>query len=720
MTRENNVVSKQITDIEVLPSMKAEAITLVRQGFAVFPVCELGPDGGICACGRPKCSSPGKHPRLKHGVKEASTSEELVNHWWSQWPEANIGIATGGRSGVFVVDVDIKHNGHDALGDLLEKHGGLPDTRICQTGGGGFHAYFRLPTDRNIVNSVGKIGHGIDVRGDGGYVVAPPSNHTSGRCYKWNNPECPIAPAPDWLIELCCASTATRAPVAANTAAPSFLIEGRRNADLTSMAGFLRSKGMAVENIEAALATVNAQIATPLPASEVASIARSMERYAPHIKLDELFFTDVLVNAFDGKVRHCTPLGWTIYDGTIWRPDDSEKFVTQVAKKTAEEFAAYAETLRVGDEAVFPPKLIASVKRRSFISNSLKLASSDARVTAALTDFDANSNLLCVENGTLDLWSGTLHPHRAEHMLTRKMPVKFDPQAACPVFDRFLSETLPPEDAAFAMRAFAYALTGTGKEQKFVIFHGVGRNGKSTLVKVMGRLFGEYAANAEPTSFLRKSENSASNDVARLAKARLATTSEFPNGAVLDVPLIKRLTGQDQITARFLYKEHFEFEPRFLLLMVTNFMPIIEGSDAAVARRVLAVPFRNIVSLDKVDPDLDQKLWEERSGILNRLLESLREYRERGLAPSQNVQAKTDAFLDDTNLIKRFVDTSCELSPQATASVSDVYWRFRSTCIEEGIKPMSQRSFGQQLEQANSLTKRRVSQGMEWVGIKLK
>ena len=171
--------------MDALSAKGAVALEYAAQGFAVFPVFEMGP-GGACACGRPDCSSPGKHPRVSRGLKEASKDPEVVRSWWTQWPEANIGIATGSPSGIFVMDVDIKNNGHHELARLIEEHGAIPDTRICQTGGGGFHVYFRLPPGQRIPNSAGKIAPGIDVRGDGGYVVAPPSNHYSGGCYEWN------------------------------------------------------------------------------------------------------------------------------------------------------------------------------------------------------------------------------------------------------------------------------------------------------------------------------------------------------------------------------------------------------------------------------------------------------------------------------------------------------------------------------------------------------
>ncbi len=157
------------------------ALHYARRGWAVFPLYEPAANG-LCSCGNPKCPSPGKHPRVKHGVLEATTNEALIQEWWTKWREANIGIPTGKRSGVVVLDVDPRHGGDKSLAEL-EAMGGALKTLECETGGGGRHLYFLAPEER-LKNKVGFM-PGLDFRGDNGYVVAPPSTHITGGLYRW-------------------------------------------------------------------------------------------------------------------------------------------------------------------------------------------------------------------------------------------------------------------------------------------------------------------------------------------------------------------------------------------------------------------------------------------------------------------------------------------------------------------------------------------------------
>ncbi len=156
------------------------ALSYANAGYHVFPIYEIR-DDGTCACGS-ECNSPGKHPRTKHGLYEATTDHGQILDWWSEWPNANVGIRTGPESKLLVLDVDPKSGGGASLDQLSKKLNGFPPTRRVHTGGGGLHLYFRYPSER-IGNSVGKLAPGIDIRGDGGYVVAPPSNHASGDRY---------------------------------------------------------------------------------------------------------------------------------------------------------------------------------------------------------------------------------------------------------------------------------------------------------------------------------------------------------------------------------------------------------------------------------------------------------------------------------------------------------------------------------------------------------
>lgn len=163
---------------------KEAALTYIRRkGWPLFPVYE--PDGrGGCACGNAQCASPAKHPRVKHGVLEATTNEARILDWWNRWPESNIGIATGLVSKIIVLDIDPARGGEVSLADLEAKRGRFAPTLECATGGGGRHLYFLHPGDKPMKNRVDLL-PGIDIRGDGGYVVAPPSVHISGGLYKW-------------------------------------------------------------------------------------------------------------------------------------------------------------------------------------------------------------------------------------------------------------------------------------------------------------------------------------------------------------------------------------------------------------------------------------------------------------------------------------------------------------------------------------------------------
>jgi len=170
------------------------------RGWGVFPVHSLC--NGICSCGNPKCGSAAKHPRTKHGHKDATRDQQQIHAWWTQYPGANIGIATGSISGILVLDVDPRHGGDKSLDQLIAEHGDLPETVEQVSGGGGWHCFFRH--DDGVQNSAGVVGAGLDVRGEGGYIIVAPSK-TSGE-YRWREGHAPgkieLAEAPAWLISL--------------------------------------------------------------------------------------------------------------------------------------------------------------------------------------------------------------------------------------------------------------------------------------------------------------------------------------------------------------------------------------------------------------------------------------------------------------------------------------------------------------------------------------
>jgi hypothetical protein len=168
------------------------------RGWHILPCHDVS--AGACSCRSQECASPGKHPRVPRGLRAATADLDAVEQWWARWPTASIGIRTGVGSGLVVLDIDPRHGGTRSIKTLLDRHGDLRAVPRVRTGSGGWHLYFAHPGTA-VRNSAGRLGPGLDVRGDGGYVIAPPSGHATGRTYRWEVDPATLPPLPDWLRE---------------------------------------------------------------------------------------------------------------------------------------------------------------------------------------------------------------------------------------------------------------------------------------------------------------------------------------------------------------------------------------------------------------------------------------------------------------------------------------------------------------------------------------
>ena len=244
-------------------------------GWPVFPLHEVV--GGSCSCRSSSCRSPGKHPRIGGGVTKATTDRIQIDKWWQRSPSSSIGVATGKPSGLIALDIDRGNCGFKSLDQLISEIGALPKTPTQKTGGDGLHYLFSAPS-KVIRNSASKLGTGIDIRGNGGYIVAPPSGHISGQAYQWlSDPfRTPLAPFPDALIE----RLTDDQPVAVQSLGSNDIPKGIRNSTLTSIAGKLRANGKNRQEIKMQLAEINAvRCMPPLDPREVLKIAESVSRY---------------------------------------------------------------------------------------------------------------------------------------------------------------------------------------------------------------------------------------------------------------------------------------------------------------------------------------------------------------------------------------------------------------------------------------------------------
>ncbi|MER2266691.1 bifunctional DNA primase/polymerase [Methylobacterium oxalidis] len=252
---------------------------LIGYGLRVFPLQGVwrSPTGQfVCTCGSEKCQNPGKHPLASlapRGLKNATTCQSTVERWFTRAPAANVGLATGL---IIVLDVDPRHGGDESLRQLEAVHGPLPLTWRVLTGGGGEHIFFRPPAGVEVRNSAGLLGPGLDVRGVGGYVVAPSSLHASGRTYEWSvdhHPdETPLAPMPDWMLE-------ALGPPATGPARPASewrqlvaegVVSGARNNTVARLTGLLLRKNVdALVALELMQAFNAARCQPPLSEEEI-------------------------------------------------------------------------------------------------------------------------------------------------------------------------------------------------------------------------------------------------------------------------------------------------------------------------------------------------------------------------------------------------------------------------------------------------------------------
>ncbi|MFK7823619.1 MAG: DUF3987 domain-containing protein [Oligoflexales bacterium] len=250
------------------------AVQFAAKGWPVIPL-HYPKNATECSCGKPHCPSFAKHPMTKNGLKNATKAQSAIMTWWREVPNANIGILTGKESGLVVLDIDPRHGGNESLEALVAEYGELPSTLRVKTGGNGWHYYFTHPGGK--LTNKANIRPGIDIRGDGGYVVAPPSLHASQNSYTWASEAKNISELPTWLLELINGKSIAYETKNAETSFEA----GSRNASLTSIAGFLQNKGLETSKIQSALEALNCSLCSPpLSELEVKQICKSVDRYA--------------------------------------------------------------------------------------------------------------------------------------------------------------------------------------------------------------------------------------------------------------------------------------------------------------------------------------------------------------------------------------------------------------------------------------------------------
>ena len=694
--------------------------------WAVIPLHTI--EAGRCSCGREDCSSPGKHPRTLNGVKDASTNPDIIRHWWGRWPNANIGIATGEPSGFFVLDVD-GEEGATSLRELEERYGTLPDTVESLTGGGGRHILFKHP-GHPVKNKVA-LAYGLDVRGDGGYIVAPPSRHISGARYKWeasSHPnDLPMAEAPAWLIDMVANKTYGRDDMATRPKVADLALEGvpegERDTTLYRYACMLRAKGLKREEAEVLVLEAATKCKPPFPPKEALAKVESAWKHGIDYHHTDFGNAERLVEIHGQDLRYCHLWGkWLVWDGRRWKIDDTAE-VARRAKEVVRLMYAEAANIEDKDERRALINFAMRCEQSGRLAAMISLASSEPGVPVLPEELDTDPWLLNVRNGTVDLRTGRLLPHRRENLITKLTDVEYDEAASCPRWEQFLDEIMLGNKnlVRFLQRAAGMSLTGDVSDHVLLVLYGTGRNGKSTFLNTLLAVMGDYGMQAMPDLLMAKYNDRHPTELADLFGKRLVVSIESEQGRRLAETLVRQLTGGDKIRARRMREDAWEFHPTHHLWMATNHKPVVRGTDVAIWSRLKLIPF-SAQFLDgdpKQDKHLYQKLLNELPGILRWCVEGCLAWQKDGLGIPAEVKAATDDYRAEQDVIAAFLNDYCVLDPTAKTPIKTVYKVYTQWCEENGEKPLSQRELGAQLVE-RGCQRARGSKGMRiWTGIGL-
>ncbi len=501
--------------------------------------------------------------------------------------------------------------------------------------------------------------------------------------------------------------------------------EGGRSAHLLSLAGAMRRRGAGEAPIVAALLEENiARCAPPIPEPEVRAIAASVCQYEPGSPLVTANLTDMgnaerLVAHVGQDLRYVhLSETWFEWTGKRWQKDE-----TGAAMRRA---CATIRAAALRADAVEEDKERARLLRHALKSESAARLHSMLRLATSLLpvtpdQLDRSAWLLNCANGTLDLRTGELRPHDRADLLTRLAPVAYDGAATCPRWEAFLHQVMDgsEEMVAFLQRAVGYSLTGSTAEQVLFLLHGVGANGKSTFIETVRALLGDYSTQADFTTFLRQQGEGVRNDVARLVGARFVSAVEAEGGKPLAEAMVKQLTGGDTVTARFLFKEFFEFTPVFKLWLAANSRPTVRGTDNGIWRRIRLVPFTVTIPAEERDRDLGRKLVAELPGILAWAVRGCLRWQAEGLGVPADVQAATEAYRDEMDVLGGFINECCVVRAGAQATSADLYTAYTAWCEGNGERPVTRRKMGLRLSERGFERRRGTGGRHTWVGVGL-
>jgi putative DNA primase/helicase len=667
--------------------MLAEALRYYKAGFAIIPL-------------KPRA----KTPLIKWArFQKRKPTEKEVTQWWTRWPQANIGLVAGTINRIIVFDQD----GPDAEKMIKEK-GGFPPGPQSATAKGR-HYIFRHP-GYSIRNDVNK-NLSIDIRSDGGYVVAPPSVHPNGSIYEWVPSlsifEVEIPVMREWQInylkENCIIESAgEQKPPRWEKEALQGVLEGERNDVATRLAGRYVGKGLADEEVSALLHAWNRKNRPPLSKEELFAVIKSI-RDKDSRKPKEgggeprsLFDRPDLPDSVDAA----TPSDF--FEGRRFVPQYLSKYLEGKFRPIVfaqGDFYAYKasgawkplELDRLGQVA---EQVLGKHTRSARVEDGIKTL--QKRVYLGADEFKHDPGFLNLRNGMLKIATMELKPHSPQYLSRIQLNVEFSKDAEAPRWHQFLREIFPgaPEKAQALQSYLGYCLMPSCKHQRCLFMLGSGSNGKSVVNEVFTEIIGVENVCSLPLQLMGE------RFLVGVLRDKLVNVAfELGTSRPTDTSLFKAAVAGDLLMADQKHGKPFVFRPIAKHIFSMNESPKVTDKSYGFQRRPIVITFNERFEGERRDPDLAQKLIAEKDGIFAWILEGLFFVLEKDdLLIPKEIEDSTHEFVKSTNPVLLFVEDCCILGDKFKVRPRDLYMAYVEFCKEGHNRELSRNRFYDQLE----------------------
>ena len=482
------------------------------------------------------------------------------------------------------------------------------------------------------------------------------------------------------------------------------LVEAAEPLDATALRA-LRARWEQTDDRSAGQATNGHAATVPIEPQPQAGLAEAGHDAARPPDLLSQPFNDYgnaqrVMSIYRETMRFChASESWMHWQGGRWAGDEDGRARLH-SQNTIAEFGKQALTINNAAAAKFAASCLNSQR----ITNALREAAPHLAVT--LKELDRDPFLFNVLNGVIELRTGNLREHRREDYITKLAPVTYDPTARSALWERALDEWTGgnKELRDFLQRAVGYSLSGDTSEEVLFFVHGPARAGKSSFLEAVKATMGDYAKTADFDAFVQRKDSIVRSDIAELSGRRFVVSIEVDEGKRLAEGLVKMLTGGDTVRARFLYQEGFEFIPQFKLWLAANHAPKVRDDDTAMWRRILRIPFENVIPIERRDPTLKARLKNTEEigpAILAWAVEGFLRWQDDRLQIPEIVSQATEQYRQDMDPLRQFFDDRCIFGDALKVTAKLLHEEYENWCRENGAREINGREFSQRLRDRN-------------------